>query len=80
MRDAFIPDETFQPVRAVAARVGVPAAWLRAEAEAGRVPHLRTGRQILISLEQAEQVLLQRAQAITDTTSPQAPAGAGGRP
>jgi hypothetical protein len=79
MRTVETLDETFQPIRLVASRVGVPAAWLRAEAEAGRVPHLRAGRQILISLEQAEQTLLRRAEAITNSTGPEAPAGSGGR-
>ena len=55
--------ETFQPVRLVASKVGVPAAWLRAEAEAGRLPHLRAGRQILVAPEQIEKALLERASA-----------------
>ena len=58
--------ETFQPVRLAASRFGVPAAWLRAEAEAGRLPHLRAGRQILIHPEQVEAALLARARAAAE--------------
>ena len=79
MGGALSLDETFQPIRAVAARIGVPAAWLRAEAEAGRVPHIRAGRQILISPQQAELVLLRRAEAVTDQHHNEAQRCAGGQ-
>jgi excisionase family DNA binding protein len=54
----------FQPYRLVASRLGVPAAWLRAEAEAGRLPHLRAGRQILVHPDQVEKALLDRAAVV----------------
>ena len=42
-------------------RFGVPLAWLKAEAQAGRIPSLRAGRRLLFNLEAVEQVLLERA-------------------
>lgn len=53
--------ESFLPVRQAAVRLGVPAAWLRAEANAGRVPHLRAGRRVLVNPRVVEQVLMDRA-------------------
>ncbi|MGD8453218.1 MAG: hypothetical protein PVJ57_15475 [Phycisphaerae bacterium] len=53
--------ELFLPLRRAAARLGVPAAWLRAEAHAGRVPHLRVGRRLLFNPAAVETVLLDRA-------------------
>jgi len=53
--------ESFLPLRRAAVRLGVPAAWLRAEAEAGRVPHLRVGRRLLVNPQAVERVLLERA-------------------
>ncbi len=41
----------------------VPAAWLRAEADAGRVPCVRAGSRYLFSVEAVERVLLDRAAA-----------------
>ena len=46
----------------MARHIRVPVAWLRAEAEAGRVPHLRAGTQLLFDPETVERVLLERAQ------------------
>jgi hypothetical protein len=40
----------------------VPAKWLREEAIAGRVPHLRAGKAFLFDPKAVEQVLLERAQ------------------
>lgn len=54
--------ESFQPLRRAAARLGVPAAWLKAEALAGRIPYLRAGRRLLVNPEAVEQVLMQRAE------------------
>jgi hypothetical protein len=45
----------------MARRLHVPVAWLRAEAEAGRVPCLRAGRAFLFDAEAVEQVIVQRA-------------------
>jgi hypothetical protein len=37
------------------------AAWLKAEAEAGRIPCLRAGRRLLFNVEAVKAVLLERA-------------------
>ena len=55
------PAESFVPLRRAAARLGVPTAWLRAEAQAGRIPHLRVGRRLLANPQAVEEVLLDRA-------------------
>jgi hypothetical protein len=62
MSDAKYLPESFLPLRRAAVRLGVPAAWLRAEADAGRVPHLRVGRRLLVNPQAVERVLLERAQ------------------
>jgi hypothetical protein len=47
---------------AVAARwLRVPAHWLRGEAAAGRIPHLRAGDALLCDVAAVEAVLLERA-------------------
>ena len=62
MNDATKLSETFLSLRRAAVRLGVPAAWLRAEADAGRVPHLRVGRRLLVNPQAVERVLLERSQ------------------
>ena len=61
MSDAKSQSELFLPLRRAAVRLGVPAAWLRAEADAGRVPHLRVGRRLMVNPQAVERVLLDRA-------------------
>lgn len=56
------PSESFIPLRLAAVRLGVPAAWLRVEADAGRIPHLRIGRRLLVNPQTVERVLLGRVQ------------------
>ncbi|MFO0840681.1 MAG: DNA-binding protein [Phycisphaerae bacterium] len=56
-----IDPEVFLSLRRTAARLGVPASWLRAEALAGRVPHLRAGRRLLFNPTAVEGILLDRA-------------------
>jgi len=41
--------------------VRVPVAWLKAEAEAGRIPCLRAGKVFLFDSDVVQQVLLERA-------------------
>ena len=53
--------EAFMSLRRTAARLGVPIAWLKTEAEARRIPSLRAGRRLLFNPEAVEQVLLERA-------------------
>ncbi len=54
--------ETFLPLRQAAVRLGVPAAWLRTEAKADRIPSLRAGRRVLFNIPLVEQALFARAQ------------------
>lgn len=48
-------------LRFMARRLRVTARWLREEAEAGRVPHVRAGDQFLFNPEAVEQLLAERA-------------------
>lgn len=50
------------PIGPMARRLRVPVRWLRAEAEAGRIPHVRAERVLLFDPEAVERVLLERAQ------------------
>lgn len=52
---------TLLPLNVVARRLRVPVRWLRAEAEAGRVPSLRADKAILCDLEAVELALIERA-------------------
>lgn len=45
----------------LAKRLRLPAAWLKGEVEAGRIPFLRAGRRLLFNSEAVERVLLDRA-------------------
>jgi hypothetical protein len=49
------------PLNIVARRLRVPVRWLRAEAEAGRIPSLQAGTAILCDPEAVETALLERA-------------------
>jgi len=50
-------------IRSMAARLRVTQAWLRAEADAGRIPCLRAGRAILVNPDAVERALVARAAA-----------------
>jgi hypothetical protein len=52
---------TLLPLSTMARRLRVTAAWLRGEADAGRVPCLRADRRYLFSPEAVESVLAVRA-------------------
>src|SRR5579864_9043325 len=49
------------PLNVVARRLRVTVGWLRAEAEAGRIPSLRADKAILCDLAAVEAALLERA-------------------
>ena len=49
------------PIGPTARRFRVPVRWLRAEAEAGRIPHVRAEQVLLFDPETVERVLLERA-------------------
>ena len=52
------------PLRETARLLCVPVRWLRAEAEAGRLPHLRAGNAILFDPDLIEQLLIERARRV----------------
>jgi hypothetical protein len=54
--------EPFVSLLAAANSLGVPAAWLKAEAQAARVPHLKVGRRILFNVARVERALLDRCE------------------
>jgi len=54
----------------MARRLRVPAAWLRAEADAGRVPHLRAHKRYLFSPPAVEKALARRAAREKGTGDP----------
>ena len=58
------------PLRLMARRVMVPLEWLRREAEANRVPHLRAGSQFLFHPETVERVLVERATMLAGEQTP----------
>jgi len=45
---------------AMARRLRVPATWLRAEADAGRIPHLRAGSALLFDPGVVERIVFDR--------------------
>lgn len=47
----------------IARTLNLPAQWLKAEADAGRIPCLRAGRRRLFNLEAVERSLANRAAA-----------------
>lgn len=51
------------PLGNMARRLRVTAAWLKSEAEAGRVPALKAGARLLFLPEAVEAVLVRRATA-----------------
>ena len=59
----------------MARRVGVTARWLRAEADAGRIPCLRADHRFLFSPEAVERELALRAQGSIASGPEAAPRG-----
>lgn len=49
-------------------RFGLPQAWLKAEALAGRLPCFKAGRKLLFDPEAVEKALLERAAKGKETT------------
>jgi excisionase family DNA binding protein len=48
-------------VAELAARLRLPVRWIKSEAKAGRLPHLRVGRRLLFNLEAVSETLARRA-------------------
>jgi hypothetical protein len=55
------------PLGLAARYLRVPARWLRAEAEAGRIPHLRADTALLFDVATVEALLIERARQLPDT-------------
>jgi hypothetical protein len=49
------------PLNRLAARLRLPSKWLRAEAEAGRIPCLRVGRRLLFNADAVGRALAEQA-------------------
>jgi len=54
-------DSELVHLNTLARRLGVPAVWLRHEAEAGNLPHIKAGSQLLFDAATVERILLERA-------------------
>lgn len=48
-------------VAELAARLKLPIRWIKVEAKAGRLPHLRVGRRLLFNLDAVNAALARRA-------------------
>jgi hypothetical protein len=53
----------FGRVHEVARELGLPASWLKREAEAGRLPHIRAGASIVLNIEAVAQLVAERVAA-----------------
>jgi hypothetical protein len=60
-------DPRLLALSAMARRLRVTTKWLREEAEAGRVPHLKAGPALLFDPVLTERVLLKRARQLPPT-------------
>lgn len=61
-------DETqLLPLAHMAHRLQVTAKWLRSEADAGRVPHVRADRVLLFHAETVEAILVKRATSTNES-------------
>jgi excisionase family DNA binding protein len=49
------------PLGEMAERLRVPRSWLKAEADAGRLPHLKAGARVLFDAQVVEALLHERA-------------------
>jgi len=45
-----------------ARKLGIPVSWLKAEAGAGKLPHIRAGKILLFDPQKIERILIKRAQ------------------
>ncbi len=59
------PHQTYVGLRRTAFLLGLPVSYLRDEAKAGLVPHLKIGRQYRFNLEAVERELAARADALS---------------
>ncbi len=54
------------PAGPMARHLRVPVRWLKAEAEAGRLPHVQAERVLLFDPETVEKVLVERARRLAE--------------
>ena len=55
-------DTQFEPLKIAASKIGIPASWLKSEAEAARLPAIRVGKRLLFNVEQVKRALLEKAE------------------
>lgn len=55
------PSSELVTLRVLANRLGLSVAWLRAEVDAGRLPHLKAGKRLLFCVEAVRGHLIHRA-------------------
>ncbi len=61
MAETAMESSSFHVVGTAAYMLGVPAKWLRSEAESGRVPAFRAGRRILMDVDEVRRALAGRS-------------------
>lgn len=59
-------ENTLVHIGVLARQLKVTSSWLRAEAEAGRLPHIKAGKTILFDAETVRKLLLERAKKGTN--------------
>lgn len=56
-------DAKYVGIAEVAQHTGLPIAWIKREADAGRLPCLHVNRRVLFDIESVERALAERADA-----------------
>jgi hypothetical protein len=62
-KNACVTTEPFVPLHILSRRTGLPEAWLKAEAIAGRIPSLRAGRRLMFNAVVVMGVLTERSKS-----------------
>lgn len=62
--DTVLVHHRLFPLPFAAKYLRVPPDWLRAECDAGRLPHLKAGDKVLVDLAKIEKLLWERAQKL----------------
>jgi hypothetical protein len=63
------------PIAFLARKLRVPLKWLRSEAENGRIPHIKAGKNILVNPKAVERVLAERAKKLEHQGADAVPRG-----
>jgi hypothetical protein len=69
----ILPEPAFVPLGNAARRLGVPLAWLRDEAEQGRVPSILCGRRFMFDVAVVAESLRNRATQAVPTVVDRVP-------